>query len=692
MLYFIVEAMMVIASSWLFTKKYFKTGSFSDLILAGFILFFSQIVLVENLLGIFGKLYFGNVFFAHLLIFVLALLLCINRKTSYFSRPDLGFIFKSNLLLYALAVFAAFFLAKTFVNLVTPPLSPGSMQQHLVFPATWITSGNLDNPFQIFGSIPILNPAGFETSSASYYPINAQLFYTWLMLPLRNAFLADAGEAPFYIIGIIAVYSILKKYNVNRCIALLSGFLWALIPNIFKQLRLGSEIDVICAVLLLLVFEAVLLLRQDFNLSNTVLFGISVGLLVGTKIINLVWLAGFSPVICYILFNAIKSSRFKLGKKVLFFGVMVLTVILFGGYIFIKNYIFIGNPLFPVNIKIFGKTIFKGLLNSAEYKMQVASWGLDLKKIIFKEGLGVQFIALILPGIFAPFIFFKYLKDRFSPLGEYILLFSAPLIMLVLYGVSINVYTVRYFFPFLSIGLLSAVIFAAKFSYGNKYLIFISAISIIFASFQLANGPELAVSILLSVFLFMALAIYKKQVAEFYESKGLSKAIFLALAALVLFLVYFNNDYNKEEFNRYPLSFSKKESAQRDIGRGWKALNELTGKGSRVAYTGRQEYYPLYGTGLKNRPMYVSVNEKEMAPYNSPDGLYRKVKDFSAWRNNLKKHNIEYLFIAHPVFNNRESVDPAKFPIEDEWAIAHPEDFQLVFNNSLTRIYKVLIK
>jgi len=692
MVSFLLLAAIVIFSSWFLTKKYFNQTPFSDLVLVWFILFFAQIVLVQLSLGIIGRLYFRNVCLAHLLILLISILPYRKDKLPPLLKPQITFFIKSNLLLYAFATFLCFFLAKTFLNLIYPPISPGSMQGHLAFPAGWIINGNLDNPFQIFGSIPILNPASLETSSFSYYPINAQLFYTWLMMPLKNAFLADAGEAPFYIIGIIAVYAILRKYNLDKQIALLSGFLWALIPNIFKQLKLGSEIDVICAVLLLLVFETLLLLKRDFTIKNSVLFGIAVGLFAGTKIINLVWLAGFTPVICYILYNGIKSGNFTLSKKIYFLMPSVLMVILFGSYIFIKNYIFTGNPLFPVNIRIFGKTIFKGLLNSTEYKMQVASWGLDLKKIIFKEGLGVQFAALILPATFAPFIFIKYLKAKFSPLGEYLLLFAAPLLMLVLYTVSINVYTVRYFFPYLSIGLLTAVIFLSKFSFGNRYLIFISAISIFFASFQLANGPELVSSIVLSVFVFICLAVYKKQIAEFYESKKFKKVFLLALLIVSLFLIYLNYDYHRQEFNRYPLSFSKKESAQRDIGRGYKALNELTAKGARVAYTGRQEYYPLYGRGLKNRVVYVSVNEKEITPYNKPDGLYRKIKDFSAWRNNLKKQNIEYLFIAQPVFNNREDPDPSKFPVEDEWALAHPQDFQLVFNNSLSRIYKVTIK
>jgi hypothetical protein len=164
------------------------------------------------------------------------------------------------------------------------------------------------------------------------------------------------------------------------------------------------------------------------------------------------------------------------------------------------------------------------------------------------------------------------------------------------------------------------------------------------------------------------------------------------LFGLVLFsllLTYFNNKYDREEFNRYTSYFSKKEAGQKDIGKGWKALNDLTENGARVAYTGRMEVYPLFGTKLKNVVRYVSTNEKEADPYNQWDGLYRKTKGFPAWLNNLRKEKIEYLFVAKPFPINRESEDLSQFTIEDEWAKAHPEYFQLLFSNSLARIYKV---
>jgi len=690
MISLIAQAVVVILSSWLLTRAYFNLRSFSDLVLTCFILLFAQIVLVQLSLGIIGQFYFSNVFIAHLLILILALLSYRNKKISPLPRPNLEVFMENNLILFAFSIFLAFFLVKGCLNLVNPPISPDSLQMHLAFPATWITHGNLENRLCIFGATPIIHPGSLETTAGTYYLINAQLFFAWLMLPLRNAFLADLGEAPFYIIGIIAVYSILKQYNVEKKLALLSGFLWVLIPNIFKQLKTASQVDVICAVLFLLVFYTLLLLKQKFTLRNSLLFGISVGLFVGTKIINLVWLAALMPIICYMLYQGAKTSKAALSKIFCSFGIIVSGVILFGGYMYLKNFILLGDPVFPVDLTIFGKTIFKGLIDNTAYALKIAPGdGFNFMRITFREGLGLQFLFFVLPGTFIPLFFYQYLKKNKYPVAEYMLIFATPLIMFILYRIYVNVFVARYLFPYISFGLLTAIIFMTRFSKGNRYLTVAAFISILAASFELANGYELVVSILLSIVFFTCLVIYKEKAAAFYESKKFRKFILISLFLVSLFLIYSNGKYDREEFDRYPKIFSRKEAWQADIGRGWKRLNELTNTGSRVAYTGRQEVYPLFGTKLKNEVKYISVNQKEAAPYNKPDGLYRKIKDFSAWKENLKKEKIEYLFIALPFALNRESEDPGKFPIEDEWALSHPSDFQLVFSNSLSRIYKV---
>lgn len=685
-----MQAVIAIFSSWLFTRAYFYSRSFSDTILTCFILLFAQIVSVELALGMLGQFYFLNVFIAHLLILILAYLSYRNKKIPYLLKVDLGIFMDSKLLIFAFSVFLAFFSVKGYFNLINPPISPDSLQGHLAFPATWIMHGNLENRLCIFGATPILHPGSLETTAGTYYPINAQLFFAWLMLPLRNAFLADMGEAPFYIIGIIAVYSILKNYNVDKRLALLSGFLWVLIPNIFKQLKTASQVDVVCAVMFLLVFYVVLLLKQNFTLKNSLLFGITAGLFIGIKIINIVWLAALMPVICYMFYHGARTAKATLKKILINLSVIVFFIVLFGAYMYIKNFILLGNPVFPVDLTIFGKTIFKGLIDNATYAIKIAPGdGFNFMRITFREGLGLQFLFFVLPGTFVPLFFYQYLKKNKYSITEYMLIFATPLIMFILYRAYVNVFVVRYLFPYISFGLLTAIIFVTRFSKGNRYLAVASFISIFVASFELANRYELVVSILLYLIFFTCLVVYKEKVILFYRSKKFGKFILISLLLVFLFLIYFNEKYDREEFDRYPKVFSKKESWQVDIGRGWKRLNELTNTGSRVAYTGRQEVYPFFGRRLKNEVKYISINEKEAAPYNKPDGRYREVKDFLAWKENLKKERIEYLFIALPFAINRESQDPSKFPIEDEWAANQPENFRLLFSNSLSHIYKV---
>lgn len=692
MINLIVEISIVMVSSWVLTKKYFDIGLLSDSILVCFTLFFAQIVLVETFLGIIGQLYFANVFIAHFVALLIILLVHPRKTMPVFVKPNAEPFINNNLILFAASVFFSFYLVSVYNNLINPPQDADSLLYHLAFPAAWIRSGSLNTPFFIFGTGPIVFPGSLAISTPSYYPINAELFFTWLMLPLRNAFLADLGQTPFYIIGIIAVYSILRKYNLSRTTALLSGFLWVLIPNIFKQLKTGAEIDVICTVLFLLIIFMVLLLKLNFTFKNAILFGASTGLFIGTKFTNFVYLIALLPLIFYVLYLQVKAKKFTFSKMLQLSFVIISMIILFGGYMYIKNYFFTGNPVFPVGIKVFGRNIFKGLLDNNSFGTQTFSSNSRNLFRIFREGLGIQFFALILPGTFLPLFFYRYLKKRVSPFGEYLLLFLTPLIALILVKIFINLYVVRYFFPYLSLGLLTTVIFVTKLPRADKYLYIVSFISIFAAVFQLAHRYELVTSILLSLACFILLVHCKTQLAAFYKNKNFGRVILIGLFLGFLFLVYLNNKYGNEEYDRYISSLSKKEKWQVDLRKGWKALNDITKEGYRVAYTGRQDAYPLYGRGLKNEVKYVSVNKKEITPYNNPDGLYRQIKDFFAWRNNLKKERIEYLFIALPCLFNREEDDPAKFPIEDEWAAMHPDDFQLLFNNSLSRIYKVSIK
>lgn len=687
---FIIANILVASSSFLFSRIIFPKKWSVDFILSWFVLFLSQIIIVELFFGIINQLFISRIITLHLIVFLLAFLIYFNRReylTKFDYELDISFIFNNKLLLFALSIFIGFFLIKFWNNLINPSVCPDSLQYHLSFPATWLKNGNLNNPIVIFGT----PPTSAEMTALTYYPINAELWFFWLIAPLRNAFLADVGQAPFYILGILAIYSILRKYSFEKNTALFIGLLWVLIPNLFKQIKNGSQIDVICAVLFLLVFNNLLRLNKEFNFKNAALFGISLGIFIGTKSLNIFWFLATLPLLAYFIYKHSKKDGIK---KVFFcLAAVLFFIFLFGSFTYLRTFALTGNPFYPVSLEVFGKTILPGIIDKVTFSKIFVSWDeFHLKNMFFSEGLGLQFLALIFPGTIVPLLTFPFLsrhkKDK--DLIEYILLFSAPLIMLTMYLFYIKAYWIRYFFPYLGMGLIAAVIFLDKLKWGRGYITVVGGICILSSAAELAHRKELIISFILSFLLFAFLFYFRKNILAYYKDRLSYKHVFFVTLALIAAFWFLNVKYNNEEFSRYPQLFKGNESQEKDIALAWRWLNENTGGGKKVAYTGRNEFYPLFGQLLKNKVVYVSVNNKPSLPHYYEDGLYRKDKYFDSWEDNLRKERVDCLFIALPFPLNNESEDINEFPIEDKWAQAHPENFKLLFNNSKAKIYSVV--
>jgi len=676
--------LIVVFSSILLVKNFFFLKSLADKILLCFLLFLAQIITVGLVSGIFHRFDFPTIILLHCLILFIVVLSSRNRKIFSNNKINVDFIFNNKLLLFAFSIFAGFFAVKFFNNLINPPTCPDSLQYHLAFPALWIKNANLVNPVSVFGAIR----GTPELSWATYYPINAELFFAWLILPLKNAFLADLGEAPFYLIGIIAVYSILRKFSVDKAIALFSGLIWVLIPNLFKELKSGAQIDVICAVLFLLLFNFLLIFKEDLNIKTGIILGLSAGIFIGTKIINILWAQALLPLFIYGLLKNRKETSLKNILGV--FLVISAGILVLGSYMYLKNFINSGNPFYPIQIKLFNNFVFPGLIDGTAFK-SLYSYNYPNQMIdkLFSEGLGLQLIVFILPGTFLPLIFMRLIKERFKPLAKFLLLFLTPIFMLLIYLLFLNSGITRFIFPYLGMGLICGIVFLNKLNWGKKYIAILGFISIVSSAAELAHRTELIISFIISLFLFLVFLLWKNIFIRIFNSINSFKFFVICLLISITVLSFLNHDYNKNEFLRYSTVLSKKESWQKDIALGWRWLNNATSDGKRIAYVGRNETYPLLGSYFKNEVFYVPVNNKPFLPYDLTNGFYRKEKDVNAWENNIIKLNVDFLYIALPQKINNESENPRDFPIEDEWALLKPGLFNLVFSNSLVHIYKI---
>lgn len=151
----------------------------------------------------------------------------------------------------------------------------------------------------------------------------------------------------------------------------------------------------------------------------------------------------------------------------------------------------------------------------------------------------------------------------------------------------------------------------------------------------------------------------------------------------------------------------------RDYYKGWTTLEALTaGRSTRIAYAGTDLPYYLMGSGLRHEVRYININahrdwrlhdyHQEARSLGVPDlhgprpGWNRLNHDERAWLANLRAERIEWLVAtrANPSEGPYNIADPQGFPIERQWADAHPETFELAYPllepDPLFRIYWIV--
>lgn len=671
--------LVVVVTLLIVNYKILKLNNFLDSLLSLFILYFAQIVFTELTLGFFGALYIRNIILINLFIFFVIYIATLNKDfLKYPVLKDTWETFLSNrLALFLFAIILSFGLNKIFINLINPPFGWDSLNYHFVFPVEWLKHGNLHNPITIS-----------DEPSASYYPINGSLFFFWLMFPLRNVFAADLGQVPFFIAAFLAVYGIARKIGLDRLFSFYAASLFFITPNFFKQLSF-AYVDVMVAALFLVCVNFILSLNKSFSRTNVLVYSLSLGLLLGTKTVALPY--------SVLLFVPFVYLAIKNKKRAYLAIILLFAVVVFGGYSYIRNFFITGNPLYPLNFKIFGKVIFKGVIDTSMYGAHFKIEDYSLAKLLFHEGLGIQGTIFVLPAVFLalPAAFFKKRKIPDFILAYFLLL---PIFIFLAYRFIIPLANTRYLYPLLGIGIILGFYTAQNLGIPRIVTKGLTAICAIASMTELAKRNELVTSIVLTLLLFSLLPLLIKY------ARLLRSLVFISLfsALIICSLVRLEKDYLKNEYQRYS-KMVKYSGFWPDAAAAWNWLNKNT-KGDNIAYIGRPVPFPLYGTNFKNNVYYVSVNKTEPAKLHyfkdssyswgydflsvhkslEEKGNYRSDADYSVWVNNLVSRNTDFLFV-YSLHQTKEII----FPLEDFWAKANQEKFVPVFTNQTMHIYKI---
>jgi len=684
----ILMNLVVSFTAALLVKYLFCFKSILDYFITFFILYFTQIVLSLQLLGILKVLSLNNVLLLNLLALLIVYLTVNITKIKPKDNLQLKFRSIINNLKFnkvetlCLSVILGFGLVKILINLVNSPFGWDSLNYHFTFPVEWLKHGNLDNP---------ISPSG--DPAVSYYPINGSLFFLWFILPLKNVFIADLGQASFFIIAFFAVYSLARKLDLSKEYALFSASIFTLIPNYFKQLEI-AYVDIMVVGLFLAALNYLFMLNnKNKSIQNIILCSISLGLMLGTKTtaLTLACLL-FIPVI-YLCF-----SNFTLRRSCVTLGVSLLLIIFTGGFGYIRNIFQTGNPLYPLDLKLFNYVIFKGVVDNEIYRTAIRPGDFNLSKILFSEGLGAQTIIFLLPAIFLgfPLTIIKMKKSLNFNLIYFMLL---PILLILIFRFINPIPNLRYIYALFGIGFIIAF-YLANLLRIPRVLLRVLIVICVFASIaELAGHLELISSIIISIVLFCLLPCF----LIFIKRKESLKFLIISLCVICLLIIFLEKDYVKNEYKRY-VEMADYSGFWPDATKAWFWLNQNT-IGNNIAYTGRPTPFPLYGTNFKNNIYYVSVNKIEPAMLHyylnskyiwgyigdkgfqnfEDDNNYRGKANYDTWVNNLSRRDIDYLFIYS--YLHRLGTP---FPMEDMWAISHPNKFELVLKNDTIHIYRII--
>ncbi|RKY31193.1 MAG: hypothetical protein DRP74_05430, partial [Candidatus Omnitrophota bacterium] len=262
-------------SAFIFARLIVLKKNNLEFVITFFILFFAQVVITLEILGIFKALLLKNVIALNCFLLAMAFLVMKSKGTNISGIFSLNFNLQdlkiNKIVMLCFSVILGFGLVKVLINLVSPPFGWDSLNYHFTFPVEWLKNANLANPIVVS-----CDP------SPTYYPINASLFFFWLMLPLKNVFIADLGQVPFFALAFLAILALGGKLGLSKVNSIFAASLFTLIPNYFKQLEI-AYVDVMVAALILAALFYIFCLREEFSLRYTFLYAISLGLLIGTK-------------------------------------------------------------------------------------------------------------------------------------------------------------------------------------------------------------------------------------------------------------------------------------------------------------------------------------------------------------------------------------------------------------------------
>jgi len=702
--------LLVLANSSIISVALVKNTvkSWNKLFLSTFLIFSSQVFLTQITLGIFGALNYPSLWLLNLGVLLVTILICKKKKLLQkieFPKPTKTKFFT---FLAIFSPFIAILLVRYFNAVYQIPLEYDNVSYHLPFVVEWLKTGSL---------LPIHYSA--YAGPLGYYPSNYELFDLWVMLPFGKDYFVNLISFVQFPLLIASIYQVCRNLKISHILSLIAAALFFYMPQTFRQMGVPL-VDLFFA----LTFTTAIYFLQEFwktkSKSDILLFGISIGLFVGTKYLGVPYIG---PLILGAIIVAL--IKFKKNKK----KIIPITLIsasaafLTGGFWYVRNWIDSGNPIFPVEVKILGFELFQGYHNITDrllsYSLLENVHSIDAFKSFlhgFYLMVGAQSVLLLVGFVLlAGIAIFALIKKNKKTFLTSLILGLSSIFYFYFYWKSpyshINLIpNVRYAMMFLIVACITASYVVQKIKPLRKFFYFAIFTIISFnLSFLIINpDPIIILNDRLMLDYYMIIDYWKPFIFFIILMGILTSSIYIltstnanikkrALTAAVLFITFIIGSYAlamsalpereliRERFQRawyydVPTSveviYSVIEAAE------WFNENDTN---ANIAYSGFNFHYHFNGRDLQREVGYVNINEClecRYVDYKESENSIRRNPNFDDWMNNLKAKNKEYLVTAP-----QATAEVRNWEIE--WAQQNPNKFELVFKAEEVYVFKI---
>jgi hypothetical protein len=591
----------------------------------------------------------------------------------------------------------------------SPYTAYDAVSYHLFFPARWLQAHRLS-----------IIPTPFSDEAQAYQPGNGELWFLWLMLPFHSDVLARIGQVPFYLLGAAATYLIAVRCGASRVHAAYAPTLFLIAPPIVEQAT-GANVDLIAAASFVSAFWMALQAIDSDRPRDWAVWGCAVGLFVGTKYLAVI----YAPVL--VLVAILRKPRVRM-----LWGLP--GVLAFGAPWYLRNWIVAGSPLYPATLTIAGLTVGRGAYtHAAMLQSFMHTTDLRLLAVSLVHAFGTPYFMAFAPvAVLATALI--VVRRRWWPSAA-LLVGIGGVIAVCWTAVGDNT-DARFLLPAVA---LSPALVPLAFGPGrrlNMALHLWLLAGIVWVLVGIDRQIELPLPWFMADWLplhgvleprfllpFAALAAASIALcAALSRSRALPACAVAWTVGAAAVLAAGAERWCVPGRCEYVQIASPHIRPTYLYGARW--LDEHV-HDSNVAYAGINLPYPLSGSRLSNTVYYVNIDthwswrfDQYAAahergepggaggpPLARPSGVLmpakdpgairprfeRRAGDRDAWKMNLRRERIRYVFVV--------SLDPYEieyswhnaqgFPIEDEWARSDPKAFTLVYSNEDVRIYQV---